>query len=108
MNWVAASGAVGLESITIALQPAGKEERSYTVRLYFMEPEGRQAGERVFDIGLQGRILLRNVDVVAQAGGPNRALVREFKGIKVGKDLTVTLKPSAGEPVLSGIEVVAE
>ena len=55
--------------------------------------------------------MLENLDVSTEAGGPNRALVKELKGVKVGRDLTVKLAPvdPVGlRPILSGIEVVAE
>jgi hypothetical protein len=39
-------------------------------------------------------------------------LVREFQGVEVGRELTVTLTPDAGASVpvtvLSGVEVLAE
>jgi hypothetical protein len=59
---------------------------------------------------LQGQEVLHDFDIAREAGGPNRALVKERKGIRVKKELTVTLTPaSAGkEPVLCGVEVIAE
>jgi hypothetical protein len=87
-------------------------ERVYTVRLHFAEPDHLGAGQRVFDVALQGDTLLKDFDVVREAGGAQRALVKEFKGVRVGKDLTVTLTPAAGAPVkqavLCGVEVRAE
>jgi hypothetical protein len=47
---------------------------------------------------------------VAQAGGPRRALVKEFRDVKVDAELTVELNPSApgSVPVLCGIELIAQ
>jgi hypothetical protein len=77
-----------------------------------MEPDGLQAGERRFDVALQGRSVLRDFDIAQLAGGPARAVMQEFRGVQVTKDLTVTLTPGAGTktgaPVLCGIEVIAE
>jgi len=109
-NWVGASGAVGLQSVSVTLDKDGAAERPYTVRLCFAEPEAVKAGARVFRVALQGRTVLGRLDVVKEAGGPLRTLIREFKGIPVKKDLEVTLAPEAAgsKPILSGIEIVAE
>jgi outer membrane protein assembly factor BamB len=111
-SWVTASGARGLTELTLTLVPEPEGERRYTVRLYFAEPDALQPGQRVFDVALQGDEVLKDFDIVRAAGGPLRGLVREFKGIKVNKDLTITLTPDAqakiSDPILCGIEVVAE
>jgi hypothetical protein len=106
--WVGASGAKGLTSLTVTLGGDADKERAYTVRLHFAEPEQLTAGQRVFHVGLQGKEVLKDFDVVKEAGGPMRGVVKEFRGVRVKKDLTVTLSPSAGVPVLCGVEVMAE
>jgi hypothetical protein len=108
--WVAASGGRGLRSVTVTLAP-DTHERTYTVRLTFVEPDRLPPGKRVFDIGVQGRTLLHDFDIAKEAGGSWRGVVREFKGIKVVKDLTVTLTATGDGrhgPVLCGIEAVEE
>jgi hypothetical protein len=79
------------------------------VRLTFLEPDRLPEGQRIFDVAVQGETRLRKLDISKEAGGPGRGIVREIKSVRVGRDLTITLKPMAGcEPVLSGVEVVAE
>jgi len=108
LKWVAASGVEGLRSLTITLVPGGKENRDYTVRLYFAEPDREgEPGERIFAVSLQGRPVLEKFDLFRAAGGAHRSLVREFRDIKVKDVLTVDLVPAVGVPVISGIEVVA-
>jgi outer membrane protein assembly factor BamB len=106
LKWLGASGAKGLRSLSVPLA-AG---RTYTVRLYFIEPDRLPPGRRRFDVALQGRPVLKDFDISREAGGPNRTLVKEFKGIKVAKELTVTLRPSdpASVPVLCGVEALAD
>jgi hypothetical protein len=108
--WVVASGARGLRSLTLTLARNGGPERAYTVRLYFLEPDHLDPGRRVFDVSLQGKKALTAFDVCAAAGGPNRGVVKEFTGVRVTRDLTVTLTPAGGSapPVLCGVEAVAE
>lgn len=112
-GWVASSGAKGLDELKITLTSDAKEPtRRYTVRLYFAEPDRRTAGQRVFDVALQGHTVLRDFDVVKEAGGPFRSVVKEFRGVEAGAALTVHLTPSAGaavrETLLCGVELIAE
>ena len=112
--WVGASGAEGIESLTADLIPSGSKARSgrYTVRLYFAEPADLGPGQRVFNVSLQGRDVLKDFDVAREAGGPLRLLVKECKGVKVSGKLTVKLTPSRKarqcKPILCGVEAVAE
>jgi len=133
LPWVAASGAKGLRSLTLTLSGPGRwmptpadghgrwllglipnipVVRAYTVRLHFVEPGDAAPGERIFDVAIQGQRVLRDLDIARDAGGPRRALVREFRGIQVGADLVITLTPARSapnqQPVLCGIEAVAE
>lgn len=112
LPWVAASGAKGLHSLTVELDRQGAKERRFTVRLHFVEPDPVQPGQRLLDIELQGKRVLEGLDIVKAAGGAERELVREFRGIAATDELTVTLHPSARatlrETVLCGIEIIAE
>jgi len=125
LKWVSASAAIGLErvrvglsqSAVIALPDAGiaaalsngsDTEAIYTVRLYFAELENLAAGERVFDVAIAGKTVLEKFDIAAAAGGPLREVVREFKGIKAARTLEVTFTPRKGEPLVCGLELVAE
>ncbi len=58
-----------------------------------------------------GREVLKDFDIVREAGGPNRAVIRQFSGINVSGDLRVTLHPADVSvecaPLLCGISVHA-
>jgi hypothetical protein len=112
LRWVAASGMKGITGLRITLAKNGTAPRRYTVRLHFLEPEKRAAGERVFDVAVQGTVVLREFDIVKEAGGPNRGLVREFRNIEATSEMTIRLSPcpQAGcrAPILCGVELVAE
>jgi hypothetical protein len=109
LPWVCASGALGVQSIRLALGGPSAQPQRYTVRLYFAEPEDLRPGERPFSVALQGEEVLRDLDVAREAGGPRRGLVRQFPGVRVEDQLVVTLHPSGSRPaILSGLEVIAE
>ena len=107
LRWVAASGATGLKRLTLGLAKAGPE-RPYTVRLHFAEPTDLAAGRRVFSVALQGKEVLKDFDIVRAAGGPRRACVCEFRGVRAGADLRLDFTATAGATLLSGLEVIAE
>jgi hypothetical protein len=49
--------------------------------------------------------VLKDFDVVKEAGGPMRAVVREFTGIQAAGGLEISLRASKGVPLLCGVEV---
>jgi len=110
--WVYASACTGLSRGALPLVGTGEEPGLYTVRLHFMEPVNDRRGQRVFDVRLQGRTVLRDFDILAEAGGRNRSLVREFERVEVRGDLVVELVPrvpgptTERAPIVSGIEVL--
>lgn len=104
-NWVAASGAKGLSSVRIKLGES-TVARNFTVRLYFVEPDNLPPGKRRFHVSLQGREVLKDLDIVQEAGSVNRSLIREFRDVQVMGDLVIGFTASAGLPVLCGVEVV--
>lgn len=112
LNWVAASGAKGLTTLRIKLADKAAASRKYTVRLHFLEPDDVQAGDRVFDVSVQGAVAIHGFDVVREAGGRNRAVSKTITGVVAGEELLLTFVPSASArfpaSVLSGVEVQAE
>jgi len=139
-DWIAASGVVGVREVAVRMfiQPgenssrieafdkhigniptweedkiegAFEEPKPYTVRFYFAEIAGCRAGRRIFDVSLQGKKVLNDFDIAEEAGGTNRSVVREFRGILVKDDLRITLTPAEAaqaQPLLNGIEIIAE
>lgn len=112
LNWVTASGAVGLKQLNIKLLTNGSNERRYTVRLHFAEPEDVAPGERVFDIKLQSKPVLVAFDVRESSGSRNRTIVKEFRDITVTEELQVELTPDPKckypDAIISGVEVQAQ
>lgn len=93
-----------------ASAPSGPAPRPYTVRLHFVEPNADlRETERVFRVALQGQVVLERFDPAAEAGGAMRSVVKGFSGVPIADKLSVALEPlTSREPVLCGVEVVAE
>ncbi|HZN32750.1 MAG TPA: PQQ-binding-like beta-propeller repeat protein, partial [Pirellulaceae bacterium] len=112
LPWVAASGATGLTSIRIKLADPGSQPRAYTLRLHFAEPDAVAAGERVFNVTVQGKPALTDLDVLKEAGGRYRAIVKAVAGVQVADELQIELAPAKDariqSSVLCGIEIQAE
>lgn len=89
-----------------AAEPA---KRNYTVRLVFAEPDALRTGDRVFSVKLQGVEVLKDFDIVKAAGGANRGVVREFKGISAKDAVEIDFIPSTKQPpLICGVELAAE
>ncbi len=112
--WVFASGVRGLKRCVVPLVGPSDGAARYTVRLALADLEQETSGVRVFDIKLQDKVVAEKFDVVKEAGGQNKAIIKEFKGIDVNDKLTIEFvhkapKPTREQlPILQGIEVQRE
>ena len=112
--WLYATAARGLRKCVIPLLEEGDGAATYRVRLALADLENSAPGKRVFDVKLQGKVVAENLDVVAEAGGPGRALIKEFAGIPVAEKLQIELVPKASKPapeqapILQGVEIVRQ
>jgi hypothetical protein len=92
-----------------AIEPA----EPMTLRLYFTEPEDDRPGQRVFDVLLDGKPAIENLDVFRESGGKRSTLVRELadvmlSGRKLGRPpaIELTLRTRKGTPLLCGVEIL--
>ena len=76
------------------------------VRLYFAEPDALEPTHRLQDIKPQGQHVADDFDVVDEADGVMRGVVKEFASIEIKDDFTPELAASNGKTVISGIELV--
>lgn len=102
--WVGASGITGVREISLKQIKAG----DYTVRLYFREPEYSSTGQRVFDISLNGKPLISQLDVLQETQSNQKILVREFSQIHLDNDLNLTLTAQKREPLICGLELIEQ
>jgi len=101
--WVCASGAEGLNSLRLTdLKPG-----TFTMRLYFVEPQHTAAGARVFDVALQGKGVLKDFDIFVAARGRMKCLVKEFTDVQLDGACTLSFTAHKGRSLLSGIELVS-
>ena len=114
--WLFTSGCLGLSRCTLPLIDDDAEQKpgTYTVRLGFKVLPDDRSGQRVFDIKLQDQVVLKNCDILRTTGTPDRAIVKEFKNIRVENDLVLELIPQTSQPksneapIINFIEVIRE
>jgi hypothetical protein len=80
---------------------------SYTVRLHFAETYFTYAGNRIFNVAINGTNVLTNFDIAA-AVGPNKALVKDFTAIadSNGK-INIAFTTVLDNAVVNGIEIIS-
>jgi len=90
------------------LTPGG----SYTVRLHFAETAVTAAGQRAFNVAINGTTVLSNFDIYAAAGGEFIANIQQFN-VTADSSGTITIAFTLGtngaphtNPSLRGIEVL--
>ncbi|NWK57561.1 right-handed parallel beta-helix repeat-containing protein [Verrucomicrobiaceae bacterium N1E253] len=78
---------------------------NYSVTLKFNEPYYKKAGQRVFDVKLEGDKVLSNLDIFARAGG-FAAYEQSFDGVKVADGvLDLEFVDRVSMACISGIEI---
>lgn len=105
-----------VRSITrrVHLSDRSSSPKPYTVWLHFADLENTAPGKRVFDVKLQGKVVLKDFDIVAEAGARNKAVVKKFQGIMALNEIKLELVSGAGDmtgaaaPIISGMQVLAE
>ena len=78
----------------------------YRVRLYCAEPQNLAAGARCFDVLVNGKPVLRQVDLVARAGSPRKLVTLEIPDLQCPFGiLSVDFKAVAGEALVNAVIV---
>jgi len=88
--------------------PNLKANTAFVVRLHFVELTWTAAGQRLFNVAINGSSVLSNFDIYA-AAGQNKALVREFNATSnaSGQIVVALSQGSADNPSIAGIEIVS-
>ena len=77
--------------------------------LKFAEPAFSSAGQRVFNVAINGNAVLSNFDIVAQAGGPYIALDRTFPVSVTGGQVSIQFSQSVADyPMVNAIQILPQ
>ena len=79
----------------------------YTVRLHFAENTATATGQRIMNVLINSKPALSNFDIYAEAGGPFKAIVREFTvPANNGGVILIGFATVTGAAKLSGLELL--
>jgi subtilase family serine protease len=80
----------------------------YTVRLHFAELTWTAAGQRKFNVAINGTSVLSGFDIFAAAGAQNKAVVEQFTAVAntAGQIVIGFTQAGADNPEVNGIEVL--
>jgi len=82
--------------------PDGK----YKITLRFVEPTASAAGERVFNVSVNGKRLLKKLDVFTAAGGKLKGVEKTVNASAHDGALVIEFAPEKAEAVVSSIAVM--
>jgi hypothetical protein len=87
--------------------PGLKAGQTYNVRLHFNEFYWYKAGQRIFNVAINGTTVLSKFDIVAAAGKPNKAITEQFQATaNSGGQVVISLtNGTADNAKIDGIEV---
>jgi hypothetical protein len=88
--------------------PGLKAGATYTVRLHFAETFWTAAGQRTFNVIINGQQVLTNFDMLATAGAANKAVVEQFTTTadSTGK-ITLQFNTVKDNAQVNGIEILS-
>jgi outer membrane protein assembly factor BamB len=110
LPWVHASGVENARTVTIPLVVGPDSETGsvpslpYRIDLFFSDA-GAKPGQRVFDVYLQDKPVLQDLDIAAEAGQGPVAVVKTFDNIQIADKLQIRFEAKKSGPTLSGIEL---
>ena len=112
--FVFATAQLGLKKCVLPITAKdGQGKGKFKVRLGFSGLPGELAGQRVFDVKLNGKTVLENFDAAKEAGKPDKAIWKEFV-LDLDGDLTLELVAKSGAddlakvPAIQAMEVIRQ
>jgi hypothetical protein len=98
------SNRYGTFSYAIPSLTAGK---TYTVRLHFAETYWTAAGQRTFNVSINGQQVLTNFDIIGTAGAANKAVVQQFTATASSSGtITIQFITVKDNAQVNGIEII--
>ena len=90
----------------------GSQGQLYKIRFHFAElDKNTTPGKRIFNIKVNGKTVISDLDVSQETGGVFRALVKEVNGIRADKNnkIIITMaKGKKGTPQICGFEILRQ
>jgi beta-galactosidase len=85
--------------------PVPGQGQRYRIVARFAEPSVSAAGERVFDVDVNGKTVLHHFDIFTAAGGKLKSVERSFEATAKDGLLVITFRPSRGRALVSSLSI---
>lgn len=80
---------------------------AYEVRFYFVEMSRCSVGNRVFDVAIEGTVVIDNLDVFDEAGACNIGIMRSATATSDDETMSISFQLENGKPAtVAGIEIM--
>lgn len=104
------NGASSTQQLRYVFAVNSQPDDEFLIRLHFADLFSTSQGQRLFTVWVNERLFpaLTDIDVVKQAGGSRKALVKEVvvKGSDVFKYVNLKFAPKINNPIINAIEVI--
>jgi hypothetical protein len=81
------------------------DDGTYDVNLHFAETYHSDPGDRIFDVSIEGQLVLDNLDICSEVGS-DAALIKAFSNVSVTDgQLNIDFTASVEQPLINGIEI---
>jgi beta-galactosidase len=85
--------------------PVPEGSQKYRIVARFAEPAATQAGERVFDVDVNGKTVLHHFDIFTAAGGKLKSVERSFEATAKDGFLVIAFRPARGKALVSSLSI---
>ena len=103
--WLYSSWAEGIQQIQVPLLGVGDPPAAYQVKLHFARSSQDGPDPIVFDVWMQGKVVLEGVTLRAEVDNELAVVVKEIPSVQVNDNLVIDFKEKVGRARLNAMEV---
>ena len=78
---------------------------SYSITMFFAEPEYHEAGKRVFEVSINQTKVLSNIDLYKEAGYCTSYTKKLIINVKENEGLTIKFEAVKGKAIINGLQI---
>ena len=104
--WLYSSWAEGIQQLQLPLLGTGDAPASYNVKLHFAKSSQDSSDPIVFDVLMQGKVVMEAVTIQAATANELAVVIKEVPVVLVTDNLVIDFKEKAGKARLNAIEVI--
>ena len=103
--WLYSSWAEGIQQLQLPLLGESDAPAAYNVKLHFAKSSQDSSDPIVFDVLMQGKVVLEGVTIQAAVSNELAVVIKEVPTVLVTDNLVIEFKEKAGKARLNAIEV---